>query len=122
MYSLFDSIRLSRAGQEFLVGADKANGWSWPAHVEAECRRFSKAAVSGLLGLTTAFDSKQTISSTQYSSSIADITDYFYSGKYRDQLPHRVAKLENALDYIASQQCVWSASAGEILDCWKQQQ
>jgi hypothetical protein len=82
----------------------------------------STAAVRAVVGIRSTFDSKQTISSTQYSSSIADITDYFYSGKYRDQLPHRVAKLENALDYIASQQCVWSASAGEILDCWKQQQ
>jgi allantoinase len=36
--------------------------------------------------------------------------------------PHRIAKLERALEYITSQQGVWSASAGEILDCWKQQQ
>jgi hypothetical protein len=38
---------------------DKASGWSWPARIEAECRLFSKAAVSGLSRLTTAFDSKQ---------------------------------------------------------------
>jgi allantoinase len=36
--------------------------------------------------------------------------------------PHRIAKLERALEYITSQQGVWSASAGDILDCWKQQQ
>lgn len=36
--------------------------------------------------------------------------------------PHRIAKLERALEYITSQQGVWSASAGEILDCWQEQQ
>lgn len=36
--------------------------------------------------------------------------------------PHRIGKLERALQYITSQAGVWSASAGEILDCWKEQQ
>ncbi|WP_372764877.1 polysaccharide deacetylase family protein [Litorivivens sp.] len=36
--------------------------------------------------------------------------------------PHRIARLEKALDYITSQDGVWSAGAGEILDCWKAQQ
>lgn len=36
--------------------------------------------------------------------------------------PHRIAKLERALDYVMSQPGVWSAAAGDIYDCWKQQQ
>ena len=36
--------------------------------------------------------------------------------------PHRIGKLEAALDYITSRAGVWSASAGEIFDTWKQQQ
>ncbi len=33
--------------------------------------------------------------------------------------PHRIGKLEKALDYIMSKDEVWSASAGDILDAWK---
>lgn len=35
--------------------------------------------------------------------------------------PHRIAKLEAALDYIMGKSGVWSASPGEILDCWTSQ-
>ncbi|WP_101758300.1 polysaccharide deacetylase family protein [Oceanicoccus sp. KOV_DT_Chl] len=36
--------------------------------------------------------------------------------------PHRIAKLEQALEYITSKTEVWSANAGDILDCWQAQQ
>ncbi len=36
--------------------------------------------------------------------------------------PHRIAKLEQALEYLTAQPGVWSASAGEILDAWLAQQ
>ncbi len=36
--------------------------------------------------------------------------------------PHRIGKLEAALDYITGRAGVWSASAGDIYDTWKQQQ
>jgi peptidoglycan/xylan/chitin deacetylase (PgdA/CDA1 family) len=36
--------------------------------------------------------------------------------------PHRIGKLEAALEYITAQPGVWSAPPGEILDCWQSQQ
>lgn len=36
--------------------------------------------------------------------------------------PHRIGKLEAALEYITSQPGVWSAGAGEIVDAWRAQQ
>lgn len=36
--------------------------------------------------------------------------------------PHRIAKLEQVLDYVMSQPHVWSATAGDIFGCWKLQQ
>jgi peptidoglycan/xylan/chitin deacetylase (PgdA/CDA1 family) len=36
--------------------------------------------------------------------------------------PHRIGKLEVALDYIVSQPGVWSAHAGEIMTSWRDQQ
>ncbi len=36
--------------------------------------------------------------------------------------PHRIAKLEQVLEYVMSQEKVWSASIGEIHSCWKSQQ
>ena len=36
--------------------------------------------------------------------------------------PHRIGKLEQALEYIMSQTGVWSAPPGEILDSWQSQQ
>ena len=35
--------------------------------------------------------------------------------------PHRIGKLEAALDYITSREGVWNASPTEILSCWKSQ-
>jgi peptidoglycan/xylan/chitin deacetylase (PgdA/CDA1 family) len=35
--------------------------------------------------------------------------------------PHRIGKLEAALDYIMEQAGVWSAPPGEIVDCWQSQ-
>jgi hypothetical protein len=32
--------------------------------------------------------------------------------------PHRIGKLEQALDYITSQDGIWSASATDILNCY----
>jgi hypothetical protein len=57
MHSPFDSIQLIRSALKILVGSIKRRQWIWPARVEAEWRLFSKAVVSGLLRLTTAFDS-----------------------------------------------------------------
>jgi peptidoglycan/xylan/chitin deacetylase (PgdA/CDA1 family) len=36
--------------------------------------------------------------------------------------PHRIAKLEQVLEYIMAQPGVWSASASDIHDCWQNQQ
>ena len=36
--------------------------------------------------------------------------------------PHRIGKLETALEYITGQAGVWNAGAAEIVDCWKNQQ
>mgnify|MGYP001819582056 CR=1 FL=1 len=36
--------------------------------------------------------------------------------------PHRIGKLEQALDYICSRNGIWNAYPGEILDHWAQQQ
>ena len=36
--------------------------------------------------------------------------------------PHRIGKLEAALDYITSRDGVWNASAAEIVDQWRSQQ
>lgn len=36
--------------------------------------------------------------------------------------PHRIGYLEKALEYLMGQPATWSASAGEILDCWQSQQ
>lgn len=36
--------------------------------------------------------------------------------------PHRIAKLEAALEYIVSRQGTWQAPAGEIFNCWQDQQ
>lgn len=36
--------------------------------------------------------------------------------------PHRIGKLEKALEYISAQPGIWSASAGEIVDAWQAQQ
>lgn len=36
--------------------------------------------------------------------------------------PHRIGKLEQALEYVMAKPEVWSASAGDILDAWKGQQ
>ena len=36
--------------------------------------------------------------------------------------PHRIGKLEQALEYLVNLTGVWNAPAGEILDCWQQQQ
>ena len=36
--------------------------------------------------------------------------------------PHRIGKLEAVLEYITGRSGVWSASAGDIMDCWRQQQ
>lgn len=33
--------------------------------------------------------------------------------------PHRIGYLEKVLEYVSSKSEVWSAHAGEILDCWK---
>jgi len=35
--------------------------------------------------------------------------------------PHRIGKLEQALEYIGSKEGVWSAGAAEILDAWRTQ-
>jgi allantoinase len=36
--------------------------------------------------------------------------------------PHRIAKLEAALEYITGKDGIWNASAGEIVDSWRSQQ
>ena len=36
--------------------------------------------------------------------------------------PHRISKLEQALDYILSRDGVWNTYPGEIMNCWQQQQ
>jgi hypothetical protein len=36
--------------------------------------------------------------------------------------PHRIGKLEQALEYIMGQPGVWSASASDIADAWQSQQ
>ena len=36
--------------------------------------------------------------------------------------PHRIGKLESALEYITGQAGVWNAGAAEIVDCWRSQQ
>jgi allantoinase len=36
--------------------------------------------------------------------------------------PHRIAKLEQVLDYLSNQPKIWSASASDIMGCWKKQQ
>ena len=36
--------------------------------------------------------------------------------------PHRIAKLEKALEYITAIDGIWSASAGDIRKSWIQQQ
>jgi len=36
--------------------------------------------------------------------------------------PHRIGKLETALEYITGQAGVWNAGAAEIVDCWRSQQ
>lgn len=35
--------------------------------------------------------------------------------------PHRIGKLEAALDYLMAQDGVWTATPGDIVDCWQQQ-